>query len=243
MAKEIVVTGFILKTQSLGEVDLLVTIFSAEFGKMRLLVKSVKKITSKLAGRLQAYNLLTIRIASQKQLPKVIGMDVLLTFDNLLSEQSKIHTLFVMQELINKALPDEQPNLELYLLYKQTLAVLDKTVLEDVIKVLLDFYIHALLYIGILPLSLLKDQRLKQKLYFSVQGGGFFPEAKFNLDEIIEWNLFELFQEVLISKGGKEIIKGGQDRLKLLALLNKFAEYQLERRLYALDFFVHGIIN
>src|SRR3989344_1490726 len=92
---EFVSEAFVLGCEDLGEYDSRVHLYTKDFGKITARAKSLKKITSKLAGHLQPLNLVMARIMEKN------GVQVL---DALTLEKGKLSpyladALFLIKEL------------------------------------------------------------------------------------------------------------------------------------------------
>ncbi|QQG49967.1 MAG: DNA repair protein RecO [Candidatus Berkelbacteria bacterium] len=63
--------GLVLKKQNIGETDRILTIFSPDLGKKRVVVKAVRRPTSKLAGHLDTFMLSQLMLTDHDELPRV----------------------------------------------------------------------------------------------------------------------------------------------------------------------------
>jgi len=59
-------TAIVLKREDYKENDVLATVYSEEKGKLRLFVKSAKKITSKLAGHIEPVSLVKLEVVTRR---------------------------------------------------------------------------------------------------------------------------------------------------------------------------------
>jgi len=69
--QEYVTEAVVLDTVPSAELDVRVSLFTKKFGKLVARAKSVKKITSKLAGHLEPGNIIKIRLVEKKGLQLV----------------------------------------------------------------------------------------------------------------------------------------------------------------------------
>ena len=74
MSHYITTQGYILHSYSVKEVDRRYVVYTNEYGKIHLLARGTRKITSKLAGNLQPFRLLTLHIAQGKQQSHIVGV-------------------------------------------------------------------------------------------------------------------------------------------------------------------------
>ena len=106
------VTAIVLKRSKYGEADRIVTLFTREVGKLKVLAKGVRKITSKRLGSLEVGSLLKAQVINGK------GMDILSqtvienSFSNLKQDLTSVTQLYQLLEVIdcltveNQELPD-----------------------------------------------------------------------------------------------------------------------------------------
>lgn len=236
MSQELSLQGYILKSQDLGEADLLLTFFAVEEGKVRFVVKAAKKMTSRLAGRLQPTSLLGVDLAGQGSLAKLIGVQMLENSSQLLSSQEKMAAVLVMQEFANRALPDNQPNPALFAAYTKALTDLAVAPAESVTICVVRFLTQGLAAIGLSP-RLLEASVSHQAVYFSLSEGRFVVSPSAVDDLKISADVYQLYEQLLQDQAFPEIT--GQSTVTLLKLLNDFAAYQLERPLLAVQNFLN----
>lgn len=236
MSKDQVISGFIIKSQDLGEADLLLTFFSQQQGKVRAVVKSAKKMTSKLSGNLQPFNLIEVTLVGNGGLPKIIGANPINKYPAIIASQSSMQALLAMQELVQRALADEQANPELFEIYQNTLQKLQTADESTIILILTQFYCQTLLVLGFSPRLLDEETELSQ-IFFSIQNGRFLETAEDNSDLPVPTVVYQLFKQ-LSSEQTAEIANASELAAKLLNLLTRFASYQLERELRATRYFL-----
>ncbi len=74
------VEAIILRHSDYGEADRMLTLYTAQLGKTRALVKGARKITSRKAGHLEPFTHVTLQLAKGRDLPLVTQADTLDTF-------------------------------------------------------------------------------------------------------------------------------------------------------------------
>lgn len=72
--------SFILKRQDFKEYDRLLTVYTEKLGKIEVVARGIKKITSKLAGHLEPFNLIDLMVAKGKYRDRVAGSLILENF-------------------------------------------------------------------------------------------------------------------------------------------------------------------
>lgn len=228
-----IISGFIIKSQDLGEADLLLTFFSETEGKVRAVVKSAKKMTSRLSGNLQPYILVQVTLVGEGSLQKVITVQPLARYVNIISSMHGMNVLLAMQELVLRSLADGQPNEQLFAIYHDSLQSLNSG--QSEIAVLTKFYVESLQAIGFAP-------RLAQAeaMYFSLKNGQFSNQYEDSGDVSVSTEAYQIYKSMLsrsfdipshYSHEQEPAIR------ELLSLLTRFASYQLERELKATLYF------
>lgn len=107
-------TGIILKKQNYKEADQIITLWTKEAGKIRVLARSIRLNKSKLAYSLQDLSLVEIEIVNGKFLPVLIGAKVINSFKKLREDLGKIGIAFYVSELMLKMTADEHPSGSVY---------------------------------------------------------------------------------------------------------------------------------
>ena len=116
--------GIVLKRQNFGEADRIVTLYSLEKGKLVVLAKGVRKITSSRKSSVEPGVEAKFFVVETKNLP-------LLTQTSLLHSPKTNHSLtrttqtLQILEIIDLLTVENEPNSEVYLLLQKTLAELE----------------------------------------------------------------------------------------------------------------------
>jgi recombinational DNA repair protein (RecF pathway) len=104
-------TGIILKKSNYGEADKIITLFTKEKGKIRVLSKSVRLLKSKLSGFLQDMSVVKIEVVgSDRRLLKLISAKPVKVFKSVNSDLNKSAAAFFAAEILLKFSADEHPN-------------------------------------------------------------------------------------------------------------------------------------
>lgn len=242
MTQDRSITGFIVKSQDLSEADLLLTFFSEQEGKVRAVVKSAKKMTSKLSGNLQPYNLVRVALAGNGGLSKVINVVIEDSYASVMNNPSTMNAVLAIQELVLRALADEQPNRELFLVYRQAMELLRKYPNASE-SILVWYYAHSLQELGLSPRLLEKAPAAEAKeVYFSLSDGQFSIHSSVGASAMISVPAYSLLVKVINNSSKPESLIEAVEKEKgltveVLSLLTKFASFQLERELKASHYF------
>lgn len=223
----------ILKKQAFGEGDELVTVFSKESGKLRLLAKSAKLIKSRLQYGLQV--LFFVKLTTTlSNLPKVIGVEVVETLASIRESLQASKVAFYALELLLKFTADEHKNEKLFNLYLDFFRFLNKAA-HDENKLLWGLAKFKIDFLQNLGFGINSDipQGFVGTMAFSNNSGGFLfgqhsLEAKSVNPETFRQfkGLKHLDFEALIASAPPL-----QDISELQQILSSFLEYQLEREI------------
>ncbi len=106
--------GIILKRKSVGEADRILTIFTRQFGKVRVIAKGIRKIHSKRAPHLEVFR--QVRFSSTKASPINFLTEVESIGDSQFSliNLRSVTGAYYICELVDAFLPEKMENEEVY---------------------------------------------------------------------------------------------------------------------------------
>lgn len=117
------VEGIILKKSKVGEADHIITLFTREHGKMAVIAKGVRKITSKRAGSLQLFNHVKVSIVPGKtSLSTLAEVQVINAFPTWRRQLGRVTLAFQLCEIIDKLTVDNQAHPEIFDLLSSALS-------------------------------------------------------------------------------------------------------------------------
>jgi DNA repair protein RecO len=124
-------TGVVLKKQNYREADQIVTLWTQEAGKVRVMGRGLRHGASKLSYSMQDISLVDFETAGNKNLPLLISAKSVKNFSGLREDLPKTVAAFYAAELMLKMTADEQPNTETYDLMLEFLNFLHETDLSN----------------------------------------------------------------------------------------------------------------
>lgn len=128
------VEGIILKRRNLGEADRILTVFSLQKGKISVLAKGVRRITSRRAGNVELLNRVSLYFYQGKGMPVLTEAESLENFQKL-KEDLKLSTVaFHIIELVDKLTAENQESRVLYQHLIEVLKRLGKTPRQILIR-------------------------------------------------------------------------------------------------------------
>lgn len=117
------VEGIILKRRNLGEADRILTVFSLQKGKISVLAKGVRRITSRRGGNVELLNRSVMFLHPAKSFLILTEATVLDTYQKIKEDLTLSTYAFHIIELVDKLTAENQPN---ELLYEHLVRVLQK---------------------------------------------------------------------------------------------------------------------
>lgn len=144
------VEGVILKRRNLGEADRILTVFSHQLGKISVLGKGVRRITSRRSGNVELLNRVLMYLHQAKTfliLTEAISLD---TFQKIKSDLTLSTYAYHIIELVDKLTAENQEHRILYEHLVQVLERLEKNPRQILIRA---FEIKILSVLGFIDFS------------------------------------------------------------------------------------------
>ena len=138
-----------LKNMSLGESDLLVTLYSKDIGKFRAVAKGARKSTSKLVGHFEPLTINNLSITKATNLDIITQAETIEDFRNLKSSLIGLAQGIYINELIDGFGTESYANSDLYQLCQEVLKVLASSPQSKF--TLMFFELHLLRLSGLMP--------------------------------------------------------------------------------------------
>jgi DNA repair protein RecO (recombination protein O) len=141
--------ALVIKRMNLGEADRILTIFTPNFGKLRVVAKGVRKVTSRLAGHVELFTRSQMLLAKGRNLDIVTQSETLDAYRPLHEDLSRIAHASYAAELLDKLTPDALENYPSYKITVETFQLLCTD--PDPDRVLRWYEIQLLGYLGYAP--------------------------------------------------------------------------------------------
>jgi recombinational DNA repair protein (RecF pathway) len=127
------VEGIILKRANFGEADRMLTILTKTLGKVSVVARGVRKITSRRAGNVELLNLVKVGLFKGKGYTLTEAQSVE-TFPRIKSNLALSTAGFHILELANKMLPEDDANFRAYDLIVETLRKLENNPRQLIVR-------------------------------------------------------------------------------------------------------------
>ena len=138
--------GIILKKRDVGEADRVFVVFTKDFGKLTLRAVSERKITSKLRGGLELFNLSELEFIQGKTHKTITDAAPVNVYPVMRKSLERVRAMARFAEVADELLRGQERDDNIWKLFRETLVVLDKPVLrEREINVLAYYFLWKLL--------------------------------------------------------------------------------------------------
>jgi DNA repair protein RecO (recombination protein O) len=160
--------AIILKRINYKDSDKLITLYSEKIGKITVLAKGFKNITSRKKSHLELFNLSEIFLVKGRYWHIVTQAETIKPFSNIRGSLQVMYYSFYITEIFNKIIPEEEPNLKLFEFLKATLNSLND--FQD-ISIVNAFNIKMLMLTGFLNVNdiVVNTPLLKDHLLFLIK--------------------------------------------------------------------------
>src|SRR5581483_6862890 len=237
------VTGIVLKRSDVGEADRLLTILTAERGKLRAVAKGARKPSARKTGHVELFNLATFLIAVGRDIDIVSQADTLEPFLRVRDDLDRLSYAYYFAELVDRFVEEETEHREVYELMLDAMHWLETS--PHLGRSARYFEMQLLDVLGYRPQLYgcvqSKEELLPEENFFSPEGGGMLrpPYRDTHRDAIaVSLNALKVLR-YLQSRSFEDI-----EQLRLSArvesevesILHYYVTHLLERNLKSVDF-------
>lgn len=141
--------GIVLRQRRLGDADKIITIYTADYGKLDAVAKGVRRVTSRLAGHVEPLTHASFMFAHGRSLDVITGAHTIETFLPLREDLDRLSRALYAVELLDRATEEREENFALYRLLLDALRRLAGQ--EDLDLVLRSFELALLGQLGYQP--------------------------------------------------------------------------------------------
>ena len=141
--------AIVLRQRRLGDADKIVTLYTANFGKLDAVAKGVRRVTSRLAGHVEPLSHGSFMIAHGRNLDIVTQVQTIETFQPLRDGLERLSRALYVAELVDRSTEERAENFALYRLLLNTLRRLSQR--EDLDLIVRFFEMALLVELGYQP--------------------------------------------------------------------------------------------
>jgi DNA repair protein RecO (recombination protein O) len=166
--------AIVLRQRKLGDADKIVTLYTANYGKVEAVAKGVRRVTSRLAGSVEPLSHGSFMFARGRNLDVITQAHPIETFQPLRDDLTRLSHALYAAELIDRATEERSENFALYRLLLDALRHLSQA--DDLDIVLRSFDISVLSELGYEPqldvCVICHDPSKLDPKYISASAGG-----------------------------------------------------------------------
>ncbi|HEX77546.1 MAG TPA: DNA repair protein RecO [Dehalococcoidia bacterium] len=237
------VEGIVLRRADMGEADRLLTVFTVDRGKLRLLAKGVRKILSRKAGHVELFTRSTFLVAKGRTWDIITQAETIEAYRPLRQDLLRTTYAYYMAELVDRFMGEEDESRPVFDLIRETLSRLCTE--DDPYLITRFFELHLLSLAGYQP-QLFICVRCQASLepmmnYFSLADGGVLcPRCGEGVAqaEPLSVNMLKVLRFIQTREYDlvRRLNLKPALRAELERLLYRYIVYVLERNLQSVDF-------
>ena len=129
--RTIKVEGLVIGRRNLPNQDRIIIFFSQELGKIILLGKNIKKITSKRLPHVQTGNYLQVSVEERHGIYYLQDTNLISAYSQIKKSLAKVNQLYLIFFILNKILPERQMEGSSFLLTRNFLKKLSQEPLNE----------------------------------------------------------------------------------------------------------------
>jgi DNA repair protein RecO (recombination protein O) len=233
----------VLRRQDLGEADRLLTVYSLDRGKLRLVAKGVRRPRSRKAGHLEPFTRVKLLLARGRELDIITQAEAIETYPGIQDDLIRFGQASYTVELLDRFTVDRDENQTLYRLLINTLERLISG--EDLPAIMLFYELRLLEYVGYRPelfrcVGCGEDIRPRDQFFSAAEGGILCPVCGPVRGDSRPISLTELKVLRHYVRNPFQVATSAQIRPKIYEgvdrLMEGYLSYLLERKLHAPDF-------
>jgi len=174
--------GLIFKKEERGEFDQLLSVFSKDFGKLEILGKGIKKISSKLRAGMEIFYLSEIEFIQGKRYKTLTDALKIEKFENLRKDLKRLAVAYKISEDLDNLVGGEEPDEKIWQLLVEVFQKLNTLHLTPFTLHLIYYYFfwNLISILGYKPelyfCPICQKKLTPEKLYFSQKEGGIICE-------------------------------------------------------------------
>lgn len=148
------VEGIILKRRAVGEADRMLTVYTRQLGKIRVLGKGVRRIHSRRSGHVELFSRVILTLHTHGSIDIMTEAQAVVSGSLFETHASRIAYAYCMCELVDQLLADRQEHADIFFLLADSLKTLLVSDTLEAWQASMTHFVHELLWrLGFLPQS------------------------------------------------------------------------------------------
>ncbi|KPJ71722.1 hypothetical protein AMJ50_01145 [Parcubacteria bacterium DG_74_3] len=170
--------GFVLKKENIREDDRLLTIFSKDFGKLKILGRAIRKIKSKLRGGSQLFTLSEIEFIQGKTYKTLTDAILVKDFPEIKKNLGKLKIAYQISQALDNLVRGQEPDEKIWKLLNETFKRLNNLQFTVYSLQLIYYYFlwNLLSFLGYTPqlyhCALGQEKLIPAQIFWSSKEGG-----------------------------------------------------------------------
>jgi DNA repair protein RecO (recombination protein O) len=228
----------VLRHSDYGEADRLLTLYTKETGKARVIAKGVRKIRSRKAGHLEPFTRVTLQLAQARDMPIVTQAETIDAYLPIREDLMRTSYAAYIVEMLDRFTYEEGENRAIFKLLTDSLTRIAS--LADPFITLRYYEIHLLEDLGFRPelfycVSCHAEIQPADQYFSFAQGGVYCPKCGVNRPDLLPVSLNALkflrhLQRSTFEEASRAQIPSAV-RTEIESLLQQYLTYLLERTL------------
>lgn len=125
------IEGIVIKRKNFGEADRILTVFTKNKGKIKILAKGVRRITSRRGPNIELFNQVELSIHEGRSFDTLTEASVLNTFSQVRKNLDLVGLAFHVCEIVDGLCPEHQAHPKVYELMLEVLNQLDQGIIHS----------------------------------------------------------------------------------------------------------------
>ena len=116
--------AIVIKRKNVGEGDRMVTLFTRQHGKVRVLARGVRKVSSKRAPHIEVFNHIIATIHKSRSMDTLTEVSPVASYEAIRRDLARVGAAYYLCELSDGLLPIEQPHEDVFSLLVEAFSAL-----------------------------------------------------------------------------------------------------------------------
>ncbi len=143
--------GIVLKRKNIGEADRVLTVFTKHYGKLKVIAKGVRRVSSRRAPHLEIFTRVSLVLHQGKTLEHVTEVETLDAFEDVRRDIRRVSLGYYACELVDLLLADRQEQDDVYQLFTSVLVGIATLGERQIYAHMHGFTLELLWTLGFLP--------------------------------------------------------------------------------------------
>lgn len=145
------IEAIVLSRKNYGEADRIVTVYSREHGKLRLVAKGIRRITSKRAPHLEIFTKLICSVHAGQTMDSIVEAQSVESYPAIRKDLDRVGVAYLLCELIDTLMGEKQEHSDVYTLLSHAFSEIANASGDDLYRISREFAQQLLWILGFLP--------------------------------------------------------------------------------------------